>query len=237
MNKVVKKTLLILMLSADMIVCQSQVNTAESQQNLNALGGGSGMFRSFDNRYKGIQGGLMLQENFVSGKIQMSKGQLVKHERINYDAYNDELVVLMKDDREAVVNTLMVINFVLNVGADTLHFSRLLRPDGKIGFFLKMSNSGNILFYKRVYKTLAEPSYKGAYSVGRDYAEFVPEQKYFFLEKGWQLKEFKNRKSFVEQFPDHEEALESFIKKEKIDFKNDDDLRRLFKYLNEIRGG
>ena len=91
-----------------------------------------------------------------------------------------------------------------------------------------------VVLYKKIYKTLREPDYKGAYSSGRDYAEFVSEEKLFWLERGKPLKELRNKKIFLEQFPEHEDALAKFVKKEKIDFKDENDLRQLFGYLNEL---
>ena len=62
----------------------------------------------------------------------------------------------------------------------------------------------------------------------------VQEEKLFFIVEGQPLKELKNRKALLAQFPDHEESLEKYMKKQKTDFKDDQDLRDLFAYLNTI---
>lgn len=172
-------------------------------------------------------------EHFVPGKIRMAKGQIVHYDQVNYDAYNDDLLVL-RDGQETIVRASMVRYFVLPVNGDTAHFARLAGPEGKLGFFQKMIDGNKIGFYKKIYRELKEPDYKGAYSQGRDYAEFIPRHKYFIHEKGKKLIEFRNRKTFLENFPAHQEQLEAFIKRERTDFKDEADLKKLFLYLNEI---
>ncbi|WP_254169539.1 hypothetical protein [Chryseosolibacter histidini] len=214
--------------------CHGQSNTpAESQADLQALASGNAMFQSFDHRFKGVQGGITLLERYAPGKIRMSRGQLVSYDQVNYDAFNDELLVL-RDSQETMVTATMVRYFVLSVNGDTAHFVRLAGPEGKMGYFQKMINGSKVGFYKKYYRELQQPDYKGAYSQGRDYAEFIARHKYFIHQKGKKLIEFKNRKTFLENFPEHEEKLETFIKQEKTDFKDEADLRKLFLYLNEI---
>jgi hypothetical protein len=199
--------------------------------NLKALSTGNSMVQTFDNRYRGVKGGITLLENFVPGKIRMTMGKWVNHDQVNYDAYNDELLVL-RDGKEMVVTMQMVNHFVLDTQTDTLHFQRLPGSDGKAGFFQKVTNTEKVVLYKKISKTLLEPNFKGAYSAGRDYAEFVQAAKYFVWQKGNPPREFKNKKSFLKYFPDNK-PLAQFIKTEKIDFKNEADLKRIFNYLEE----
>jgi hypothetical protein len=206
---------------------------AEAQADLQALASSNSMFQSFDHRYKGIKGGITLLEDYVPGKIRMFKGPVVNYDKVNYDAYGDELLVL-RDNNETIVTATMVRHFVLSVNGDTAHFARLAGPEGKLGFFQKMIDGRKVGFYKKIYKELKEPDYKGAYSQGREYSEFISRHKYFVHEKGKKLSEFKNRKTFLQHFPEQEKALEDFIRREKIDFKEEADLKKLFLYLNEI---
>jgi hypothetical protein len=211
-----------------------QVRTpAQTQSDLQALASANSMFQSFDNRFKGVKGGITLLEEYVPGKITMSKGRVVNHNQVNYDAYNDELLVL-RDNQETIVTASLVKHFVLWVNGDTAHFTRFVGPEGKMGFFQKMGGGSKAGFYKKVYKELREPDYKGAYSQGRQYAEFIPAHKYFVHLKGKKLTEFRNRKTFLQHFQEHEKALEDFIKREDIDFKDEADLKKLFSFLNEM---
>jgi hypothetical protein len=234
MKRIIIPSLFPVLFAAGMTTTHAQMTPSESQMNLQAVTGGN-IFRTFDNRYRGVKGGVMLTETFLPGKVFMAQGQRFALDKMSYDAFNDELVVL-RDNQEMAVTTTKVTGFVLNNGADTLHFDRVLRPDGKMGFFQRLNASGVIRLYKRSYKILREPDNKGAYNAGKDYAEFIPESKYFIQEKDQTFKEFKTKKSFLQLFPENKNALESFIKQEKIDFKRDEDLVRLIDYLSEIKG-
>lgn len=131
-------------------------------------------------------------EDYVFGKIFISQKQILRHDKINYDIFKDQLLV-MRDGKEFTVSMNMITRFILvDVNEDSLYFTKLLGLDGKIGFFQKLNENGKL------------------------------------------LKEFKNRKSFLEFFPEKESELEQFIKREKIDFKNATDLLRLFQYLDQL---
>jgi hypothetical protein len=210
-----------------------QLTPADQANNMQSITNANSMFRSFDNRYQGVKGGVTLLGSYVPGKIRMLKGPVYKHERLNYDAFQDELLV-MRSGFESVLPIANVKNFVLETPSDTLHFINLLGPDGKSGFYQKIIADGMYMLYIKNYKDLIEPNYQGAYSAGRNYSELVPAKKYFIQEAGKPLKEFKNRKTFLQQFPNQSEKLEEFIKREKIDFKTEEDLKKLFSYLNEI---
>lgn len=236
MNKILVTSFIVQFVIVVYVTSPAQVATpADRPFSLNSFAENSSVFRSFDNRYKGVKGGITYLENYVPGIIFMSKGQVVKHDKINYDAFNDELVVFY-EGKEAGVNKLMVNSFLLITGIDSLYFDRVLGPDNKVGFFQRLNNEKKVILYKKVYKKLIEPDYRGAYSQGRDYAELVTEQKYMFLDAGKKrLMELKSKKLFSEDFPENKDMLDAHVKKEKIDFKKEEDLKQLFKYLNEIR--
>jgi hypothetical protein len=233
MNRVPLKMLLPACAMFSFFATHGQLTLPEKQLSIQSLTEGNTVFRSFDDRYAGVKGGTTLLQEWAPGKITMTRGQVFSHDKINYDAFNGELIVL-RDDREAVVNVNMVKDFVLNVGADTLHFTRLPGADGKLAFFQKLVPDAKVGLYKKVYKILVEPDYKGAYSTGRNYAEFISEEKFFCVVPGKGMKELKSKKNLLEEFPDHKDALNQFIKKEKIDFKNQNDLKNLFVYLNKL---
>jgi hypothetical protein len=212
---------------------QQPLTAVEAQTNLNSVALGNNVYRAIDNRYKGVHGTMTIFENYLPGKIVMSKGQIVVHDKVNYDAYNDELIVIKKD-QEVALATLMVNNFSLySPSCDTLDFVRLIDSKGKIGFFEMLFHGEQMSLVKKHKKILLEPSYKGAYSAGREYAEFINENKKFVLLSDNQPKEFKNRKTLIEILPDKKDQIEKYCKQNKVDFKKEDDLLYLFVNLNK----
>lgn len=234
-KKPLQTTIVLLALLTCAVGNAQQAPPGDRIYTLKSIQQGNTVTRTFDNRYQGVKGGITLLENFTPGVIRISNGQLVIHDKVNYDALNDELVVF-QDGKELGVNKVMVSHFVLVVKNDSLHFDRLYGPDNKIGFFQRVGNGNNIVLYKKVYKKLIEPDYRGAYAQGREYSELVTEHKYLFSDDGKKrVKEVKNKKSFSDDFPDSKELIDTFIKKKRIDFKTEEDLKQLFEYLNEIK--
>lgn len=56
----------------------------------------------------------------------------------------------------------------------------------------------------------------------------------FWVKKDGSMLDFRTKKQFLKVFQDHEDELKSFIKKNKIDFKDQRDLVKLLKYCNQI---
>jgi hypothetical protein len=230
------KTTIILLIACCICTCNSvlfaQSNAADNYFNLQSLSSGTSMFRSFDNRYKGMKGTPMLLENYVPARIIMLSGMKVKHDKVNFDSYNNELMVI-QNGIESVVSMALVSHFILEpTSPDTLFFEKVEDVDAKTRFFQRLYAGKNLSFVKKHFKELIAPNNTGAYSAGREYAELVPEQTYF-LKIGKELKPFKNKKTFLQQLPGNHENAEQFIKNEKVDFKNEQSIMRLVEFLDK----
>src|SRR5687767_4377949 len=106
-----KTALVFLLISGPVFSYGQEMTLAEIQMNAKNMAGGA-MFQSFDNRFKGVKGNALMFEDYVFGKIYMSKQQIVRHDKINYDIYEDELLV-MRDGKEFTVSMNMVTRFIL----------------------------------------------------------------------------------------------------------------------------
>jgi hypothetical protein len=229
------KTTIILSIACCVFTCDSnlfaQSNAADNYFNLQSLGSGTSMFRSFDNRYKGMKGTPMLLENYVPGRIIMKSGMKVKHDKVNFDSYNNELMVI-QNGIESVVSMALVSHFILEPpSSDTVFFEKQQDVDGMTRFFQRLYAGKNLSFVKKHFKELIAPNNTGAYSAGRTYAELIPDQAYF-LKIGEALKPFKNKRTFLQQLPENHESAEKFIKNEKVDFKNEQSVMRLVEFLD-----
>ena len=190
------------------------------------------ILRTYDSRFKGSMGDVKLFEEYVPGKLYMSQGQVLELEVVNYDAFSGELLV-KKGGKEMVVSTPMVRRFVLQKeDGDTLCFVRMTGSDGKDGFYQKLAAYPNIGVYKRIYKTVSQPP-TDQYIPDRSYAEIKRKEQLVLVGKGIALTEFRNKKTLLSHFPAQQSALEKYIKAEKIDFKDDADLTKLFYFIDQ----
>jgi hypothetical protein len=210
-------------------------NAQFRQSNLSSMMSGARMFQTFDNRFKGVKGSVTLFENYMPGRIILTDGQVVYHHQVNYDAYNSDLLV-MKEGQEMVVSIKLVKHFILQPidGTDTLYFTRLTTDENKLGYYQVLANHKNATLYKKHYKTLQEPTYTGAYSTGQTNSELIDNKKYVAWSTGKQLTEFKTKKQLLQYLPEYKSDLEKFIKQEKIDFKIEADLIKLFGEIDRL---
>lgn len=209
---------------------RAQVDAADAQFNLNAMSSGSSMFRSYDNRFKGIEGNPFIFEEYQSGRILMKTGKIYFQDKINYDAYKNDIIVIHKGN-ELFLNKGIIKGFELFVGADTLTFRKIVQG-GNNDFFVQVLVDAPISLLKKTEKTIVAPTNTGAYSTGKLNSEFETKQKYYWLLKEGSLKEIKNKRDFLSQFSASDKELEVFMKKNKLDLKTEGDLLQIFSYLN-----
>ncbi|HEY0741987.1 MAG TPA: hypothetical protein VGD40_11020 [Chryseosolibacter sp.] len=212
----------------------AQTNTAETNSNLQSMSEGSGMFRTFDSRSKETKGSLKVFEDFLPGGITMNNGQEFEFSRMNYDGFYDAIIVIRKK-QEQVVTTMMVKSFYIVDVTDTLHFDRLLRTDNRMGYYQRLTEGTNVRLYKKLFTTVQQATYTGAYSTGSTQAELIPGYAYYVQDGTLRPKEFKNKKMLFEMFPNEKEKLQQFVKENKTDFKKDKEVIALIEYLDSIK--
>jgi hypothetical protein len=210
----------------------AQVNSLEAQNNVNMLGAGSYTARTFDNRYKGVQGSVTLLPDFTAGKIHMTDKRIVTYPKINFDAHANELI-MTRGGSEYVIHKQLVDRFSIYTGTDSLHFKKIEAEDGKPLYF-QVLVPGGIQLVKKNIKIFKQANYQGAYSAGREYDEFIDDEKYYVAAAG-KLTEFKNKKSLQQVVPaEYADETDQYIKKNNLNLKEEQHLVMLFRHLNDI---
>ncbi|HEY9048633.1 MAG TPA: hypothetical protein VIN08_22155 [Ohtaekwangia sp.] len=212
------------------LLASAQIGGSDGLSNLESISSGSSMFRSFDNRFKGIEGYPTIFENYVPGKIILTRGKAVVHPLVNYDIYSNELLV-KRNDQEVIVTRNMVKSFVLLQEADSLFFVKVRLPQGEV--FCEELVAGKIKLYKFNVKTVRQASNTGAYSAGKTYSQFEEAVKYYWQAEGKDIAEIKNKKSLIGDLKTiYGIDPATFIKDNDINLKDAADVRKLFEYID-----
>ena len=218
--------ILLLLFGITHFTAQSQ--DADAQSNLQNLASGSSMFRSFDNRYKGIVGSPTLLELYVPGRINFLSGQVVDYPKMNYDIVMGDLLVI-RNGAEMVVNKESVISFTL----DSIEFrkQRLL-----VGVeFVQVLVSGKSHLLMKTEKVVKAPTNTGAYSPGNTDGELDVEKKYFWQAPDGSVFEIKNKKTMLSEVKNSTGVdLKPFVKGHKLTVKNPLHLEQIFNHLNRL---
>ena len=129
----------------------------------------------------------------------------------------------------------MVLNFTLkNDLGEEFTFTRHALS-GVPTFLLNLVRD-SISLYCRVGKDIKKADIGGAYNASeKRYDEFVTVNRYYVDKGNGLLLEIqKSKKGILQSFPEYEEQLSTYLKKNKIDFNNQTQVKALVMYLNSL---
>ncbi len=191
------------------------------------------MFRSFDNRYKGIHGFPTLFENFVMGNVTLRKNnQEYKNMELNFDLVAGEVLFQSpKFQNPFVIASKEILSFTLiDPEGEDLIF-RSLEVDGKIIFGEALFEGTNISLYCQHIKVIEKANYGGAYNLNdKRYDEFVESKKYFIRQTSGVTGITLKKKEIQERFPSV--GISEYFKSKKPDLKESQDVADLFNFID-----
>lgn len=218
-------------------------NGVNAQQNLDALGspntGGGNVILSFDTRYKGFLNSPYLLESWAKGDLFFKNGTKYSDVDLKLNTYSDEVIVRKRDTGDSIiVDKAAIQHFTLvNGQGQQMLFRKLTDTETKQSGFYQVLHEGSkytlLAHYK---KTILKADFKGAYSAGRYYDEFLTSVNYHLVSKNsseW-VKLKTNEKALLKTLNDEDGKLKAFIKEQKLNpAKNQEDLVRLIQQADQ----
>lgn len=179
-----------------------------------------------------VKGTPYLDETYVDGTILFATNS--RTAPLRYNAYKD-LFEFKLDGQARVLDPSTTVKKV-SIGESTFVVEKYVNEKGipKYGYFTRLDSGKVSLFSKKSVKFT--PGMKGRALDGGDQpAEFrrAPDEFYFKTSEG-ELVEIKNIKSMIAAFPDKQDELSQFAKKEKISPRDEEELVKLVKYYNSL---
>lgn len=181
--------------------------------------------------YENIEGTPYLSETFAQGEVFFDKGRRALPVRYNiYDDWieyqqNNQTYIL---DADARIKKVRFDDYTFIV--------EKYESKGKIkrGYFTLLDSGKVMLFSKKIVtyrerqdaKALESASTPAKYSRASDV--------YFYKIGNGELQKVDNIKNLVASFPDKQEELNRFVKKEKISPRKEEELRKLVRYYNSL---
>lgn len=197
--------------------------------NSQSFGWGAGSVLTFDLSSKDIKGTIYINEDFKPVKLINYK----KTYFFRYNAYKDKMEFLRDPDTLSLPNTFnSTITFVgINKTYGVYNYKErnttgffVVLQKGKVSLLLKET----IRYYPAVYPQTGYDKYKSP--------KFKRERDRLFLsdENNFVTELPKKKKEVVKLFSNKLKEIESFIKKNKLNIKNKEDLITIVKYYNEL---
>lgn len=177
-------------------------------------------------KYAAIRGTPFLVDKWLSGTAETVKGKYDGIE-LKFNVYDNTLLI-NKDDEPYELNE-NINSFTLNTGKQLLLFRKVKTSvDFNSDVYLQVLAEGNINLFKLHIKKLAEMSEINAGIV----QTFTNGAKYYIEIRGVLQSLKTDKDTIIKLQPSIEEKINLFIKENKISFKKEDDLIRLFNFMN-----
>jgi hypothetical protein len=201
-----------------------------AEQNLNAIRnltpystGGVG----FDNRYEGTKGSTRLYDTLLLSFLKIKGQNYYLELKTDIDLVGNTLLYLHpKTGKLLALPADMVSEVVINSEGKELVFrtgGKNFNKDFKTQKFYQVLKDGPFPFIKVPVKKFIEANYKGAYSAGRPYDEYVSKSTYYIFGPDSTFHQLQlNKKSLVRIFPEKKELISKII--DSGTFKNDEDM-------------
>ena len=178
-----------------------------------------------------VEGSPFLDDNFVEGEIYVSSKRTVVP--VRYNVFQD-WIEYQQGGQTLVLEPSKTIEKV-RIGDNTLVVEKFeFQGKSKFGYLTLLDTGKVMLMSKKVVRYI--PVQKGRALDGTDLpARYAKSPDVYFYKIGdGSLQEIDNLKSLIASFPDKQEELKQYAKKEKISVKKEQELIQLMRYYSTL---
>ena len=193
--------------------------------------------RPFVNKYNDVEGSPFFIDYYCLASLKLNKGTVYENIPVKLDLCTHEVLVIDKNNKEIVPENGLVTDISLTDTASGVLKTYNFRAgypsmDKKESFnFYQVLSDGRVQLLKFTSKEIAE--LKNIQS-GEIRKEFVTRDEYYIFSGGKTQKLKKDREFIQELMTDKKEKINDYLKNNKVNFKNIDNLISLIGYYNSL---
>jgi len=213
---------------APLAMAQNIPTGTAAQQNLNELGDAnniSGMVMTYDQRYEGVKGSPFFFNKWGRATIHTSGNFIFDNVPLKYNVYENVVQFQKGDGKTYLLSPNSIDSFVLkdSLGASSYTFKKVPEISGLIDnpsdrFALILHEGKKTMMVLLPKKSLVKADFKGGYSAGRTFDEFVSEDSYYLIKQGQDPQKIKlSKRNLLEALQDKQQQVQAFIGKQNID--------------------
>jgi hypothetical protein len=186
-----------------------------------------------ESTYSDVSGTVFLYDGWLKGTVEQGNKLSYKDVELKYSTYKDELFFKNPKDGSMLSFVLPVTAFSLAInGKFDIYRNGFPAIDNfNTNSFYQVIFDGGIKLLFKSYKTLIEVK---PYNSTTTEKKFVDNPVYYVLKDNVMTKFKPSRKDFLELFNSKSNEIDAFIKKEKINFKDNQDLAKVFVYYSTL---
>lgn len=187
--------------------------------------------------YKDMNGSPYLFNDWVKGNIQLDDGTIYNNLNLKYDQVR-ELLIFLADDNTSKRFSAPVKAFTLT-NADDKEWPRITFRNGFKAIdggnektYYEVLADGNTQLLKRTAKKIVDERAPGSLIISKQISATTR----YYVNKGDRIiKIKKDKKSILEALSDKSSELETYIKHNNLNLKEDADLIKLIEYYNTLK--
>jgi hypothetical protein len=175
--------------------------------------------------YEDIQGNPFLNEDFSDGRIILKNGKTYQGP-VRYDIYADQFEIQTSNGMIYFIKNPMDID---RITVDNHVFVTGKAPGNEEGSYYELLYDGGVRLLLKRKVVFQQPRPAQPYQEPTP-AMFVSKPLEYYMEKGQDLNQIETKTDILKVFADKEAEMKSYIKHNKPDFRNADDLINIIKY-------
>jgi hypothetical protein len=184
--------------------------------------------------YTGLVGNPFFNPDWVKGDVTFADGNVVKDKLVKYDEFKDKLFTQVAGTAKSGEFDQPVTSFTIITADGTLASFSIFPGNGKTSdnAFFQVLSDGKVKLLRKNAKTISE--YKANMSSAVTTREVVDNIDYYLLIGGKAVRIKKDKKSVEAALGNKQAELESYIKANNLNLKNDADLAKLITQYNTL---
>lgn len=220
-------------ISTTSLIAQEETAPGKEQQYAQLLNMSpiSAPARSFDNRYRGVQGSPYLWDDYRDALIINAKGDSIQglKVRLNLVGPYVEINALKGIHGKVTYNNLQSLT-ITNLSGQIEYLKTGIIDNELV--LLEVIYEGDLKFYRLLKKGFQKADYRGAYSAEKPFDEYVDQFAFYVKDKSDQFQKVKLKaKSLAKILPSHKDVILQYFRKKEIE--KGEDLKDLFVQIDK----
>lgn len=217
---------------------QVTVNGLQQSQGLDANNRAYGYLTEIKAPEKAVTGTTYLNDNWLTGSVEMTNGLTMKDLSMRYDILTDNIEVNVNGKLSVIrgqeARSIVLIDPGTKSGYVLIN-GGLYEKEGvrQTGFFRVVMN-GNWSLLEKIEVVYEAPNYNQALGTGNQAGNYAQKSTFYIAQGTSVFQVVKNNKKFMASFPDQRVA--KFIKEEHLSLKQLDHLELIVDFLNKEPG-
>ncbi|WP_231464072.1 hypothetical protein [Pedobacter sp. Leaf132] len=185
-----------------------------------------------EKKYTDVEGTPYLIDKWSKGKVTLINGKHYQYDSLKYNLMDDKLIFVDAGKMMYFAEPVAKFELMDSKSGNYLKYKNGLPAIDALSntSYFQIINDNKAGLYKRINKSITESKQYGSAVVIK---AFHTTSSYYSLKNGIFSKIVPNKKSILALFDDKENQFDEYLKNQKVDFKNDADLDKIFTYLNK----